>query len=725
MTLEELEIIVRANVDEATSKLEELKAQMEDTTSEGFKEITQESEKMGEAVKQSAGNIDKMIPQLAGMTTKAVTGSTAMAGLSKSIVTTSTALKTAFPIILAISVVIMAIIKAINSLKEKLDSIVKTIKQGLKTTLEIILNLLQKIIVISSRIIGVLGNLTRNGLNNLVQASAELNDVLSQIQGKTIQLGNALASAVAPVIQALTPLIISMLNALISVANILGEITASLFGNATVYKKATTVTTNYATALGKANKEQQKTLAGFDELNVLADKNSGSGGVETPIAQMFEPTEIRKEIQDYTKQIKEAFKKAKQQVEQGDYEGAGDTIGKEFNRKIEELPTYEWGQNVARKINQAMEIVIGFLENDPLGKIGKKIGEFIRGWIEEIDPKDVGRFLAEIVNNAFSFVANFFSEANAEDGLKKLGEKISQALITFIKSLDSDDIANAINETVIALLDLAIGFFGGWINGDGQNEVNTKIDELMSKIKWKEILEKLVQAVILGWYAIESFKWNLKLTILREALGWIGGELKEKVVEKVQEIWQSIFNTADENGVTLLDRLKGAWKKVAEWWELKKKEIGKSLGTAKTFFKNIVNGVIEIVEKGINGIIKKINKIKFEMPDFLGGYSWQPSIPEISIPRLANGGVLTKPTTVLAGEYAGATNNPEIVAPQKLLLETSTQANIPVMNSIEELGDKMITALNSIGVYAEFDYSKLKVGLDNENYRAGGKLYGI
>ena len=79
----------------------------------------------------------------------------------------------------------------------------------------------------------------------------------------------------------------------------------------------------------------------------------------------------------------------------------------------------------------------------------------------------------------------------------------------------------------------------------------------------------------------------------------------------------------------------------------------------------------------------------------------------------------------MAGEYSGASQNPEVVAPQSLLLETSTQANIPVMNAIEELGDRFIEALNNVGVYAEFDYSKLKVGLDNENYRVGGKLYGV
>lgn len=103
-------------------------------------------------------------------------------------------------------------------------------------------------------------------------------------------------------------------------------------------------------------------------------------------------------------------------------------------------------------------------------------------------------------------------------------------------------------------------------------------------------------------------------------------------------------------------------------------------------------------------------------------------MPKVNLPRvpkLARGGVITEPTALIAGEYAGASQNPEIVAPQKLLLETSTQANIPVMNAIEDMGERLVTALNNIGVYAEFDYSKLKIGLDNENYRAGGKLYGV
>lgn len=51
------------------------------------------------------------------------------------------------------------------------------------------------------------------------------------------------------------------------------------------------------------------------------------------------------------------------------------------------------------------------------------------------------------------------------------------------------------------------------------------------------------------------------------------------------------------------------------------------------------------------------------------------SLSPPSIPELAGGGVLRRATTVIAGEYPGAYNNPEIVTPQKLLQQIVTKAN--------------------------------------------------
>ena len=66
-------------------------------------------------------------------------------------------------------------------------------------------------------------------------------------------------------------------------------------------------------------------------------------------------------------------------------------------------------------------------------------------------------------------------------------------------------------------------------------------------------------------------------------------------------------------------------------------------------FENMVNRIID----GINALINGFNSIGFDMPDWLGGGSWHPSIPNIpraTLPRLANGGVTTGRTLAEFGE---------------------------------------------------------------------------
>lgn len=59
-----------------------------------------------------------------------------------------------------------------------------------------------------------------------------------------------------------------------------------------------------------------------------------------------------------------------------------------------------------------------------------------------------------------------------------------------------------------------------------------------------------------------------------------------------------------------------------------------------------------------------------------------------------------------------------------MMYETNMKANVPVMNAIEELGDRITEGLSSISVYADFGYDKLRVGLNKENKRVGAKAYG-
>lgn len=70
-----------------------------------------------------------------------------------------------------------------------------------------------------------------------------------------------------------------------------------------------------------------------------------------------------------------------------------------------------------------------------------------------------------------------------------------------------------------------------------------------------------------------------------------------------------------------------------------------------------INRAIDI----INGGIGMINKI----PGVSVG-----TINQLSLPRLAKGNVAYDETLAIFGEYAGASNNPEITAPQSIMEET-------------------------------------------------------
>lgn len=79
-----------------------------------------------------------------------------------------------------------------------------------------------------------------------------------------------------------------------------------------------------------------------------------------------------------------------------------------------------------------------------------------------------------------------------------------------------------------------------------------------------------------------------------------------------------------------------------------------------------------------------MNSFDFELPSFsLFGHEFGGTeigfniskVPEVRIPRLASGGVITSPTFAQIGEYPGAASNPEIVAPQSVIYDTVVSAN--------------------------------------------------
>ncbi len=151
------------------------------------------------------------------------------------------------------------------------------------------------------------------------------------------------------------------------------------------------------------------------------------------------------------------------------------------------------------------------------------------------------------------------------------------------------------------------------------------------------------------------------------ALNW------DFIVEKIKQVW---------------DKCKKFWNKhiapifTKEWWLNLAKNIGNGFITG---IESMINGVISMFEKMINWIVKGLNKISFDVPDWvpaIGGKTFGFNLStvdfgKVSIPRLATGAVIPPNQEFLAvlGDQKRGTN---IEAP----LDTIKQAVAEVLAQV-------------------------------------------
>lgn len=137
---------------------------------------------------------------------------------------------------------------------------------------------------------------------------------------------------------------------------------------------------------------------------------------------------------------------------------------------------------------------------------------------------------------------------------------------------------------------------------------------------------------------------------------------------------------------------------------------------------DFVQGVIDTISSIIEGAINGFKTLFGGYGDFFSGGKSSGSISTsggsrrslnapayvpASIPALASGGVLYDTTVAMIGEYAGAGNNPEIVAPQNIMMETMEQANAGVINAVMAMGSKVTKAIEDKDTNVYMDSTKV------------------
>lgn len=392
----------------------------------------------------------------------------------------------------------------------------------------------------------LVGNNFKNSIDSLATSAHYLRDSLG-----------AMAS---PLIDALAPAIEVLVEHFVTLLNVVNQFIAALTGKDT-WRKAVRTPTTYSGAMKeaadntkkatKAQKELNKALQGFDELNLLttseinARKPTSSGAGKEPEVSS---TEFEtKPIADWIKEIKNAIKK-------GDWNGAGKLLAKKLNGMLDKWKAKEFGEKIGQKFQNGIDFYLGFMKNFDWAKLGIKAGDFINGVLSKIKPKALGEAMVAKVKAALKFLANFSWTVN----LKPLGEAIGHAFNELFSEDTMNDLGHTISGLINDAIDVGIGFITTADFGTAAENVMDSLFTAISEINWKDAA-KVVAKLATG--LLDAIKSALEYAVTHidvvlqavwDFVGTLLGELWEYLVGSIggllKEFWQYVKENFWESG---------------------------------------------------------------------------------------------------------------------------------------------------------------------------------
>ena len=191
-----------------------------------------------------------------------------------------------------------------------------------------------------------------------------------------------------------------------------------------------------------------------------------------------------------------------------------------------------------------------------------------------------------------------------------------------------------------------------------------------------------------------------------------GVPLATAIVDKVKEIWASIKAFWDKNIAPIF---------TAKFWLDLAKTCGNGLIGG---FEAAINGIIGMFENMINWVVDGLNKISFDVPDWvpgIGGKTFGFNIPRVefdrvSIPRLAQGTVVP-PNKEFMAVLGDNTKEHEIVSPISTMKQAFMEAMIEMGGNFGGGNTEVVLEIDG----REFGRAVVDQG-NRENRRIGTRL---
>ena len=616
-------------------------------------------------------------------------------------------------------------------------------------------------------------------LGTAVSSSSEMKDALANLKG-------AAMTAAQPIVEMLTPALTALANGAATVLSYLTRL-ISFFTGKTVSSMSNAAKKIQGTA--GAAKKAMASIAGFDEIQKLDSKDSsGGGGGSAEVKPNFDfqgqssflnsvmesvkagnwgdvGALLSKKLNSCLKSINwpNIQKKASSWIS-GLVEG--------INGFVQNLDWGSVGSTIGESLNTLITSVGTFFANMDWTSLGSGIGEGISSIFTSINWEQYKQSLTEGFNGILELVSGFASGFAPLQGIdftaateslqglwqsvwdfaELVGGTLAEVYNTVLKPIlkwviedatpASVDVFTAAFDTLSAILEPVKEGLDGLMAG--LEPVITFIEDtaMVALEGLKSIFEKVGQVftekgekitnIVSGIGEIISIVWKLiepQMMYLKGLIGAVFGYIGDTISNTVGWLIDLFSGLIDFVVGIFTGDWDRAWNGIVGIFDGIVDNIKGSINAVIGFINGLISGVCD----GINTIIKAMNKLKWDVPDWvpvLGGKTFGFNLKTITapqIPMLANGGVITQPTLAMMGEYSGASHNPEIAAPQSIIEQTLAKAMagyssdmVQCFEAVVEVLKEILEAIYGIDIDSDALYNKMREITRSRAVIAGG-----
>lgn len=358
------------------------------------------------------------------------------------------------------------------------------------------------------------------GFKNLAQYDSRTNASISSLMSALTQLKNSFATAFAPILNVVAPILKTFINMISRAVTYVGMLIAALTGQKS-FVRAKEVQEDYAASLDRtagSAKKAEKALEGYlspiDEINKYnTNDNDASGigngsGYTAPTPEdMFETVPIENKLKELADKIRAFFKSE-------DWEGLGafiadglnkgmakvkeaiswenvsptityfvDAFTRAFNSLVDNLDWNLLGETIGEGINTIVNTLNLLSDGIDWQNLGIKIAVGFNGLFNTVNPGELGKLLSQkfriAIDTAYGFVTTF--------DWSNFGTWLGSAINGFFGNIDfakagqtlSTGIIGALNSLKTAIQ--TVDWYG----------LGQKVKEFIVNIDWVGIAESL------------------------------------------------------------------------------------------------------------------------------------------------------------------------------------------------------------------------------------------